>query len=41
MTNEKKNGSINGNNNNNNKRVTMAKILVTINRKVKLKFITQ
>ena len=41
MTNEKKNGSINGNNNNNNnKRVTMAKILVTINRKVKLKFIT-
>ena len=40
MTNEKKNGSINGNNNNNNKRVTMAKTLVTINRKVKLKFIT-
>ena len=40
MTNEKKNGSINGNNNNNNKRGTMAKILVTINRKVKLKFIT-
>ena len=40
MTNERKNGSINGNNNNNNKRVTMAKILVTINRKVKLKFIT-
>ena len=40
MTNERKNWSINGNNNNNNKRVTMAKILVTINRKVKLKFIT-
>ena len=39
MINENKNGSINGNNNNN-KRVTMAKILVTINRKVKLKFIT-
>ena len=38
MTNGNNTGSINKNNNNN-KRVTMVITLVTINRKVKLKFI--